>query len=145
MSPKIVVKQKLKVNRKYFSGRCFTVTRRQAILIRDNFICAYCPKLIEDTTYEIDHIKSRKKQGKTNYKNLILSCRACNNKKYNRDVYLFCGRRFEGTKYHVNEAIEQLLINQEIRMKFLKIYPLYENAIEDLRKTMGIKDSIINA
>ncbi len=57
------------------------------ILTRDNFICQYCGRGVEDgTKLHVDHIYPESKGGKFEVENLITSCFECNEGK--KDVVL---------------------------------------------------------
>ena len=58
---------------------------REKILERDNRKCFYCFKDLSKEGYVIEHVVSRP-EGNNSYKNLVASCRACNNKKDNLPV-----------------------------------------------------------
>ena len=57
---------------------------RQAVFERDNYICQYCGRCGAGVDLEIDHIIPVSKGGKTDMRNLITACRACNRAKRNR-------------------------------------------------------------
>ncbi len=53
---------------------------RNLILERDQHKCFYCMKGLDDKNYVIEHVISRP-EGTNSYKNLVASCRTCNNRK----------------------------------------------------------------
>lgn len=53
---------------------------RRLILERDRYSCFYCIKTLDDNNYVIEHVISRP-LGTNSYKNLVASCRTCNNRK----------------------------------------------------------------
>lgn len=53
---------------------------RKRILERDGFRCFYCLKALDDNNYVIEHVISRP-TGNNSYRNLVSSCRTCNNRK----------------------------------------------------------------
>lgn len=53
---------------------------RQLILERDGFDCFYCLRGIDENSYVIEHVVSRP-EGTNSYRNLVASCRQCNNRK----------------------------------------------------------------
>ena len=59
-----------------------TAEYREKILIRDNRKCFYCFKSLSKDGYVIEHVVSRP-EGTNSYRNLVASCRTCNNKKDN--------------------------------------------------------------
>ena len=56
---------------------------RTAVELRAEGMCEYCRIAIEDTYLggEIDHIRSLKHRGKTEFENLALACQPCNRNK----------------------------------------------------------------
>lgn len=62
-----------------------TAEYREKILERDEQKCFYCFKKLSKDGYVIEHVVSRP-QGNNSYRNLVASCRTCNNKKDNLDV-----------------------------------------------------------
>ena len=61
---------------------------REKILERDNWKCFYCFKNITREGYVLEHVVSRP-VGKNTYRNLVASCRTCNNKKDKLEVTIF--------------------------------------------------------
>ncbi len=59
-----------------------TPENREKILERDNRKCFYCFKTLSKDGYVIEHVVSRP-EGNNSYRNLVASCRTCNNKKDN--------------------------------------------------------------
>jgi hypothetical protein len=53
---------------------------RKLILERDRYKCFYCLKGLDENNYVIEHVISRPAGGNS-YKNLVASCRTCNNRK----------------------------------------------------------------
>jgi len=60
-----------------------TCTRKN-VLKRDNYICQYCTKEFTSSELTLDHIIPRSRGGKNTWKNLVASCKKCNQKKGNR-------------------------------------------------------------
>ncbi len=58
---------------------------RELIIARENNKCFYCYTNLTEGSHVIEHVVSRP-QGNNSYKNLVLSCRSCNNRKGNIDV-----------------------------------------------------------
>ena len=61
---------------------------RMKILDRDGRKCFYCFKKLSNEGYVIEHVVSRP-NGNNSYRNLVASCRTCNNKKDNLPVQDF--------------------------------------------------------
>ncbi len=53
---------------------------RKLILEREGFACFYCLRSLDENNYVIEHVVSRP-AGNNSYKNLVASCRQCNNRK----------------------------------------------------------------
>jgi hypothetical protein len=53
---------------------------RRLILLRDGHRCFYCLRNLDDNNYVIEHVVSRP-AGTNSYRNLVASCRQCNNRK----------------------------------------------------------------
>jgi len=53
---------------------------RRLILDRDGHKCFYCLKAVDENNYVIEHVISRP-NGTNSYRNLVASCRTCNNRK----------------------------------------------------------------
>jgi len=52
---------------------------KRAVMVRDQFTCAYCGKKGKNMT--IDHVIPSSKGGKTNFENCVTACKSCNNNK----------------------------------------------------------------
>lgn len=61
---------------------------REYILKREDYQCFYCHKKLDNNNYVIEHVVSRP-EGNNSYKNLVASCRSCNNKKSEKNVEEF--------------------------------------------------------
>lgn len=55
-------------------------THRQLILARDGYRCFYCLRELDENNYVLEHVVSRP-AGTNSYRNLVASCRQCNNRK----------------------------------------------------------------
>jgi 5-methylcytosine-specific restriction endonuclease McrA len=56
---------------------------KRTVIIRDNFVCAYCGvRVLKGLT--IDHVIPKSKGGKSTFENTVSCCFDCNNKKDNR-------------------------------------------------------------
>lgn len=53
---------------------------RLAILRREANRCFYCLRSVDQSNYVIEHVASRP-NGDSGYRNVVASCRACNNRK----------------------------------------------------------------
>lgn len=67
---------------KTYERNKMTSTLRQKIMIRDNYTCQMCGKVMRDTVgLQIDHIVPINKGGKTEESNLQVLCSICNGRK----------------------------------------------------------------
>lgn len=78
---------------------------RYKVALRDGFHCVYCWKefkYIDDPTMTLDHVIPDSQGGKFLFRNLILSCEKCNNRRGNCDPSDIFGR-------HAKWRIQQFL------------------------------------
>jgi len=75
---------------------------RIKILERDNWECFYCFKKLTEDSYVLEHVISRP-EGKNTYRNLVASCRTCNNKKDSLDVNDFLRQLYRDNIISDNE------------------------------------------
>lgn len=57
---------------------------RKMVLARDNYTCQYCGKRLPKSELTIDHVIPRSRGGKTEWSNVVVACRRCNQHKGNR-------------------------------------------------------------
>jgi 5-methylcytosine-specific restriction endonuclease McrA len=55
--------------------------RRQSVLLRDRYECAYCSDRWADT---VDHVVPRSRGGRHEWRNVVVACRRCNHRKGDR-------------------------------------------------------------
>jgi len=53
------------------------------VSLRDRFTCQYCGTDVQKTDVTMDHVMPSSKGGKTEWTNIVASCRSCNTKKGN--------------------------------------------------------------
>ncbi len=83
---------------------------RKFILVREAYKCFYCFAALNERNYVLEHVISRP-EGDNSYRNLVASCRQCNNKKgssevtdYLRTLYregFLNNKEFEGRLSHL--------------------------------------------
>jgi len=82
--------------KKYFNirqNRLKVEFNKRNILIRDLMTCQYCGKKFLENPFEknnyltIDHIVPKSKGGKSEWTNVVVSCKMCNNLKSNKIIY----------------------------------------------------------
>jgi DnaD/phage-associated family protein len=100
------------------------LTKRECVAIRDKFTCQYCQKVIKQPAdYEMDHIVPKVNGGKSNYLNLVTSCRACNQKKLDKtpeEVGLITPRP---RAFHAAQAVFLLKNSPELKKGWLQLFP----------------------
>jgi len=60
------------------------VWSRRNLMRRDRYLCQYCAKSLQSKDLTIDHVFPRRRGGKTEWKNTVMSCYGCNSKKRDR-------------------------------------------------------------
>ena len=99
-------------------------TKRECVIIRDNFQCQYCGKEITAADdYEMDHIIPLSQGGKENYQNLVTACRRCNQKKLDRTPAEAGMKKPEAKPFHGAQATYYLRTNISIRERWLSLFP----------------------
>ena len=56
------------------------------VFLRDKFCCQYCRSVYKTEELTFDHVVPRSKGGKTQWSNVVTSCRPCNTKKGNKSL-----------------------------------------------------------
>lgn len=108
-------------------------TKRECVLIRDDFHCQYCGKEINSADdYEMDHIIPVIRGGKSNYLNLVAACRDCNRKKVDKTPQEAELKTPTPAPFHGAQATYILRNNQQVREKWLKIFPDRYKVIESI-------------
>lgn len=101
-----------------------SLTKRECVIIRDNFTCKYCNKEIKSNgDYEMDHIIPRIKGGKDNYQNLATSCSLCNKKKSTNEPEDVGMLTPDVSSFHASQAIFILKNNPGLLLKFKAFFP----------------------
>lgn len=57
---------------------------RRTVMARDQYTCQYCGAMPLKADLTIDHIQPRSRGGVTDWDNVVVACRSCNQKKGNR-------------------------------------------------------------
>lgn len=57
---------------------------RRTVMARDQYTCQYCGVMPPRTELTLDHVLPRSRGGRTEWENMVVACRACNQKKGNR-------------------------------------------------------------
>jgi DnaD/phage-associated family protein len=119
-----------------------SLTKRECVLIRDDFHCQYCSKeIVQEADYEMDHIIPIIKGGRDNYLNLVASCRSCNQQKLDKTPVQVGLPEPTPSNFHGAQAAYILRNNPSAREKWLKIFP-ERAAVAD--RILGNVDSILN-
>jgi len=115
-----------------------SLTRRECVIIRDNFRCQYCGKELKEVAdYEMDHIMPRISGGKDNYQNLVASCVKCARLKANRspkDVGLHIP---QAMPFHSTQALFLLKTDNKIRERWLSLFPERQRSAESMLSNVG--------
>jgi hypothetical protein len=108
-------------------------TKRECVIIRDDFRCQYCGKEINTADdYEMDHIIPVTRGGKENYLNLVAACRNCNQKKIDKTPEEAGLKSPTAAPFHGAQATYILRNNPAMREKWLKIFPDRYKVIESI-------------
>lgn len=67
-----------------------TESKRLAIYMRDQFLCAYCNQAVNAANATIDHIVARQHGGDNDDHNLVTACLSCNSAKQDKALDEFC-------------------------------------------------------
>ncbi len=62
-----------------------TKSTRKFVFQRDRFTCQYCAQQFKESELTLDHIFPRSRGGDNDSTNLVTACKACNNRKADRD------------------------------------------------------------
>ena len=60
------------------------VLTKKNLFIRDDYLCQYCGKEVNKEDIQMEHIIPRSSGGETIWKNVVSSCKSCNEKKSDR-------------------------------------------------------------
>ncbi|MBA7662849.1 hypothetical protein ES703_70882 [subsurface metagenome] len=108
-------------------------TKRECVIIRDDFLCQYCGKEITNADdYEMDHITPITRGGKENYLNLVTACRSCNQKKLDKTPQEAGLKIPTPTPFHGAQATYILRNNEAVREKWLTIFPDRYKVVESI-------------
>lgn len=109
------------------------LSKRECVIIRDNFRCQYCGKeLLDDRDYEMDHIIPRLKGGKDHYLNLAASCHGCNSRKLDLTPEEAGLTHPNVTSFHAAQAIFLLKNDSSIRERWVKMFPSKVGNVESM-------------
>ena len=101
-----------------------SLTKRECVLIRDNFLCQYCgAQIVSDKEYEVDHVTPIHKGGKDNYQNLVAACRGCNSKKSDKTTTEAGLREPYPSTFHASQALFILKNDTAVRDHWLAVFP----------------------
>lgn len=59
--------------------------KRKEVFERDNYICKYCGKILDERTATLDHVNPRWRSKDNSVENLVTACFKCNNEKGMRE------------------------------------------------------------
>lgn len=122
-----------KVFERYQIKIAYKLTRRECVIIRDNFRCAYCGKeILEDADYEVDHVYPTSRGGRDNYLNMVASCQGCNRVKNDRSSEEADLKTPATTTFHASQAVAILKAQPEVLERWLQIFPKRANVVATL-------------
>ena len=98
---------------------------RELILERENYTCFYCRASLNRDNYIMEHVVSRP-EGDNSYRNIVASCRTCNNKKGSDEVTVFLRNLYRGNLLNQEEFDEVLLKLEKLKNGELK--PIINNS-----------------
>jgi len=105
-----------------------TITRREAVWIRDNGICQYCGKEInDDADFEVDHVIPLSKGGADRYDNMVCSCKKCSQLKGDKSPAEAGLPTPTPSYYHVNMAIQKLQTHPALFKRFKQAFRKFQN------------------
>ena len=77
--PSVIVRRTTKLNYNKIN------LKKESLLLRDDFTCQYCEKEISENNCTCDHVIPKSKGGKSNWSNIVASCKDCNETKASAD------------------------------------------------------------
>jgi len=92
---------------------------RELILEREGNKCFYCLTALNTNNYVIEHVLSRP-QGDNSYRNVVASCRQCNNRKGSSDAQDYCRTLYRAGFITSTEFEERLSHLERLRNGDLK-------------------------
>ncbi len=92
---------------------------RKLILQRDRYKCFYCSVGLDENNYVIEHVISRP-LGDNSFKNLVASCRQCNNRKDSSPAVDFLRRIYREGLLSQTELAERLNQLDQLQLGNLK-------------------------
>jgi len=114
-------------------GGHVSLTKRECVLIRDDFCCQYCgQEITEANDFEVDHVIPVTRGGKDNYSNLVASCHSCNRQKLDKTPAEAGLKELHPASFHAAQAVYILKNNKVLRKKWLALFPEREQVIESI-------------
>ena len=92
---------------------------RKLILRRESFKCFYCSTGLDENNYVIEHVISRP-LGDNSFKNLVASCRQCNNRKDSSRADDFLRRIYRDGLLSQSELVERLNQLEQLQLGNLR-------------------------
>ncbi len=98
----------------------FTVEEnRDRILARENHRCFYCLRILDSNNYVIEHVTSRP-SGDNSYRNVVASCRQCNNRKGKSAVEDFLRKLYRESFLEASDFEDRMSHLERLRAGELK-------------------------
>lgn len=77
----------IRLTKKYYKPKFQKIRfNKKNVLIRDNFKCQYCGKVLEENNFTCDHIIPKCKGGKSSWTNIVSCCSLCNSVKADKKL-----------------------------------------------------------
>lgn len=111
----LYLESKVNKARKFFANNSPSITR-QALIMRDNHCCVYCGTTITLHNMTIDHIFPRCKGGKTEWQNIVASCKKCNSLKGNKNLNDFL-KEFPSLNQNIRAFVPQRYVYTRAKKK----------------------------
>lgn len=117
---------------------------RRNLFIRDRNTCQFCAKKFPTEELTMDHVIPKSKGGKVTWKNIVLACQSCNNKKGN-SLLKECGMRLIREPFEPRAEDLKLGPVERLRIKLGRNVPktweqFLGKAVSDMYWNISLKD-----
>lgn len=108
---------------------------RKNILLRDQYTCQYCKKVLPPAELTLDHVQPRSRGGESTWDNLVACCKRCNHRKGSHtpeEIGMKLLKEPRPFSLHVNRQIMRYLGRAD---KTWRKYLFYESDLGELIAT----------
>jgi len=109
------------MTRDFVKQRTNTSFNRSNVYLRDNYICQYCKQMFGHKDLTLDHVIPKSKGGKTEWTNIVSSCRKCNNQKASRTDIKPYKEPKQPNFYELVNGVNPSHIDHDIWFKYITI------------------------